>query len=79
MGVDGGISPHTQAARHSSVDKGSDTTPMGGFDNPTLYDMANIKYDALTYHIKQDRLVLGNCRHVKDRFEFGAKTIIPDL
>ena len=53
--------------------------PLGRFDNPTLHDMANIKYDALNDHIKKDHLVLGHCGQMKAGFELGTEKIIPDL
>ena len=61
------------------LDKGFGTTPLGGFDNPTLYDMANIKFDALNDCIKQDCLVLGHYGQMKVGFEFGTKKIMPGL
>ena len=61
------------------VDKGSGITPLGGLYNPTLYDMANIKSDALNDYIKQDHLVLSHCGQMKAGFEFGTKKIIPNL
>ena len=61
------------------MDKGSGITPLGGFDNPTLYNMANIKSDVMNDCIKQDHLVLGYCGHMEARFEFGTKKVIPDL
>ena len=57
------------------MDKGSGTTPLCGFDNPTLYDIAKIKSDVLNDHIKQDRLVLGHCGQIKARFEFVIRKL----
>ena len=61
------------------MDKGFGTTPLGRFNNSTLYDMANIKSDALNDCIKQDRLILGYYGQMRVGFEFGIKKIILDL
>ena len=61
------------------MDQGSSTMPLGGFNNPPLYDMPDIKFNALDNCIKQDRLVVGNHGHMKVRLEFGTEKIIPDF
>ena len=61
------------------MDQGSNTTTLGGFDNPPLYDMLNIKPDALDDCIKQDRLILGHHGQMKVGLKVGTKKIIPDL
>ena len=68
-----------QLGDERGVDQGSSTMPLGGFDNPTLYDMLDIKFDALDDYIKQDHLVLGNHDQMKVRLEFGNEKIIPDV
>ena len=61
------------------MDKVSGIMPFGGFYNPHLYDMANIKSDALNDRIHHDRFVPGHGRHMKVGFEFGTKKVILDL
>ena len=55
--------------------KGSRTMPLGGFDDPTLYDIGNIKFDALDDCIKQDLLVLTLCGQMKVRFKLGIEKL----
>ena len=61
------------------MDQGSITMPLGGFGNPTLYDMLNIKFGDLDDCIKQDHLVLGHRGQMKVRFKLGIEKIIPNL
>ena len=84
MGVDDRISPRNfsnsaQLGDERGVDQGSSTMPLGGFDNPPLYDMPDIKFDALDDCIKQDHLVLSHRGQMKVGFKLGTKKIIPNL
>ena len=69
----------TQLGDKRVVDQASSTTPLGGFDNPPLYDMYDIKFDALDDCIKQDRLVLGHRGQMKVGFKLGKEKTIPYL
>ena len=61
------------------MDKGSSTSPMGRLYNSHKYDMPDIKLDALSDRIQQDRPVLCDSGEVKAWFQGGINKIVPSL